>query len=65
MDHDLEGLLDNPVVQLTKSQVKTYFKQLLEGTEYLHHVSYIFFFGEICSFINLYMYTERHTPSRY
>ncbi|KAI8088255.1 kinase-like domain-containing protein [Thamnidium elegans] len=37
MDHDLEGLLDNPVVQLTKSQVKTYFKQLLEGTEYLHH----------------------------
>lgn len=41
MDHDLEGLLNNPEVKLTKAQIKTYFKQLLEGTEYLHHVNLI------------------------
>ncbi|KAI7866775.1 kinase-like domain-containing protein [Spinellus fusiger] len=37
MDHDLAGLLDNPSVRLTTPQVKTYMKQLLEGTAYLHH----------------------------
>lgn len=39
MDHDLAGLLDNPKVRLTQPQIKTYLKQLLEGTAYLHHVS--------------------------
>jgi serine/threonine protein kinase len=39
MDHDLAGLLDNPSVRLTQPQIKTYLKQLLEGTAYLHHVS--------------------------
>lgn len=37
MDHDLAGLLDNPKVRLTQPQIKTYLKQLLEGTAYLHH----------------------------
>ncbi|KAG2199950.1 hypothetical protein INT47_009276 [Mucor saturninus] len=37
MDHDLSGLLNNPNVRLTQSQIKTYMKQLLEGTAYLHH----------------------------
>lgn len=42
MDHDLAGLLDNPKVRLTPPQIKTYLKQLLEGTAYLHHVRLIF-----------------------
>ncbi|KAI9315011.1 kinase-like domain-containing protein [Dichotomocladium elegans] len=37
MDHDLAGLLENPSVRLTTPQIKTYIKQLLEGTAYLHH----------------------------
>ncbi|KAI9250540.1 kinase-like domain-containing protein [Phascolomyces articulosus] len=37
MDHDLAGLLENPSVRLTTPQIKTYVKQLLEGTAYLHH----------------------------
>ncbi|KAI8881375.1 Pkinase-domain-containing protein [Backusella circina FSU 941] len=37
MDHDLAGLLDNPSVNLSPAQIKTYLKQLLEGTAYLHH----------------------------
>ncbi|KAI8140552.1 kinase-like domain-containing protein [Fennellomyces sp. T-0311] len=37
MDHDLAGLLENPLVKLTAPQMKTYIKQLLEGTAYLHH----------------------------
>ncbi|KAI8890334.1 Pkinase-domain-containing protein [Backusella circina FSU 941] len=37
MDHDLAGLLDNPNVRLKQPQIKTYLKQLLEGTAYLHH----------------------------
>ncbi|KAI8066943.1 kinase-like domain-containing protein [Gilbertella persicaria] len=37
MDHDLAGLLDNPKVKLNQPQIKTYLKQLLEGTAYLHH----------------------------
>ncbi|KAI7863548.1 kinase-like domain-containing protein [Spinellus fusiger] len=36
MDHDLAGLLDNPSVRLSVPQIKTYTKQLLEGTAYLH-----------------------------
>jgi serine/threonine protein kinase len=40
MDHDLAGLLDNPKVRLTQPQIKTYLRQLLEGTAYLHHVKY-------------------------
>ena len=42
MGHDLAGLLDNPKVRLTPPQIKTYLKQLLEGTAYLHHVRPIF-----------------------
>lgn len=38
MDHDLAGLLENERVKLTPSQIKLYMKQLLEGTEYMHHV---------------------------
>lgn len=37
MDHDLAGLLENPSVKLSVPQIKTYMKQLLEGTSYLHH----------------------------
>jgi hypothetical protein len=41
MDHDLAGLLENPSVKLNQSHVKLYMKQLLEGLEYMHEVSYI------------------------
>lgn len=44
MDHDLAGLLENPSLRLTTPQVKTYIKQLLEGTAYLHHVSILIWF---------------------
>lgn len=39
MDHDLNGMLENPKVVLKQSQIKLYMKQLLEGTLYLHKVS--------------------------
>ena len=39
MDHDLAGLLENPSVRFSPSQIKLYMRQLLEGTEYLHQVS--------------------------
>lgn len=48
MDHDLAGLLDNPKVRLTPPQIKTYLKQLLEGTAYLHHVRLIFLEHVVC-----------------
>ena len=41
MDHDLDGLLENERVKLTLSQIKLYMKQLLEGTEYMHHVRFM------------------------
>jgi serine/threonine-protein kinase BUR1 len=39
MDHDLAGLLENPNVKLTISQIKLYTLQLCEGIGYLHRVS--------------------------
>ncbi|CBQ69367.1 related to cyclin dependent kinase C [Sporisorium reilianum SRZ2] len=36
MDHDLNGMLENPSIRLEISQIKLYMKQLLEGTLYLH-----------------------------
>ncbi|KAI8853698.1 kinase-like domain-containing protein [Chytridium lagenaria] len=36
MDHDLTGLLENPNVRFNPSQIKSYTKQLLEGTHHLH-----------------------------
>ncbi|KAJ3227864.1 serine/threonine protein kinase, CMGC, CDC2/CDK sub [Chytriomyces hyalinus] len=36
MDHDLNGLLENPAVRFTPHQIKSYFHQLLSGTDYLH-----------------------------
>ncbi|KAF8306766.1 Pkinase-domain-containing protein [Clavulina sp. PMI_390] len=36
MDHDLAGLLENPNVKLTISQIKLYMLQLCEGVAYLH-----------------------------
>ncbi|GAB1526839.1 serine/threonine protein kinase, CMGC, CDC2/CDK sub [Rhizoctonia solani] len=36
MDHDLAGLLENPSVKFSPSQIKLYMRQLLEGTDYLH-----------------------------
>ena len=38
MDHDLAGLLENPSVRLKVPHIKCYFKQLLQGTAYLHDV---------------------------
>ena len=38
MDHDLAGLLENPSVRLRVPHIKCYFKQLLQGTAYLHDV---------------------------
>jgi len=40
MDHDLNGMLENPSIQFTPSQIKLYMKQLFEGTLYMHQVSY-------------------------
>lgn len=40
MDHDLCGLLDNPKVTFSVPQIKCYMRQLLEGTAYLHEVSF-------------------------
>jgi len=40
MDHDLAGLLENERVKLQPSHIKLYMKQLLEGTEYMHRVSF-------------------------
>ncbi|KAK5670691.1 serine/threonine protein kinase, CMGC, CDC2/CDK subfamily [Batrachochytrium dendrobatidis] len=36
MDHDLTGLLENPQVRFTPSQIKSYLHQLLLGVEYMH-----------------------------
>lgn len=36
MDHDLNGMLENPNIRLEHSQIKLYMKQLLEGTLYMH-----------------------------
>ncbi|KAF2181740.1 Pkinase-domain-containing protein, partial [Zopfia rhizophila CBS 207.26] len=36
MDHDLSGLLDNPDVHFTESQIKCYMLQLFKGLRYLH-----------------------------
>lgn len=41
MDHDLAGLLENERVKLQPSHIKLYMKQLLEGTEYMHSVSFL------------------------
>lgn len=38
MDHDLSGLLENPVVHFTEPQIKCYMLQLLEGLRFLHDV---------------------------
>lgn len=38
MDHDLNGMLENPSIVFTPSQIKLYMKQLFEGTLYLHQV---------------------------
>jgi len=38
MDHDLAGLLENPQVRLKVPHIKSYMKQLLQGTAYLHDV---------------------------
>lgn len=38
MDHDLAGLLENPSVLLKVPHIKSYMKQLLHGTAYLHEV---------------------------
>jgi len=36
MDHDLTGLMDNPVVHFTPPQIKCYMQQLLNGLHYCH-----------------------------
>ncbi|KAJ3065326.1 serine/threonine protein kinase, CMGC, CDC2/CDK sub [Podochytrium sp. JEL0797] len=38
MDHDLNGLLENPSIRFMPHQIKSYFQQLLKGTDYLHKV---------------------------
>ena len=38
MEHDLSGLLENPAVRFSESQIKCYMLQLLEGLKYLHAV---------------------------
>lgn len=36
MDHDLNGLLENPNIQLPMTQIKLYMRELLEGTLFMH-----------------------------
>ena len=36
MEHDLDGLLQNPQVKFSVEQVKSYMQQLLKGIEHLH-----------------------------
>ncbi|KAJ3315434.1 serine/threonine protein kinase, CMGC, CDC2/CDK sub [Boothiomyces sp. JEL0838] len=36
MEHDLDGILQNPLIRLTPAQVKSYMQQLLRGVEHLH-----------------------------
>lgn len=36
LDHDLTGLLENPAVRFKPPHIKSYMKQLLMGTNYLH-----------------------------
>jgi serine/threonine-protein kinase BUR1 len=36
MDHDLAGILANPVIKLAHSQIKSYMQQVLRGIRYLH-----------------------------
>ncbi|PKI83098.1 [pyruvate dehydrogenase (acetyl-transferring)] kinase [Malassezia vespertilionis] len=36
MDHDLNGLLDNPDIHLQMNQIKLYMRELLEGTLHMH-----------------------------
>lgn len=36
MEHDLDGLLQNPQVKFSIEQVKSYMQQLLKGIEHLH-----------------------------
>jgi cyclin-dependent kinase 12/13 len=36
MEHDLAGLLGNPSIHFTSSQIKLYLRQILEGIEYMH-----------------------------
>lgn len=43
MDHDLAGLLENPLVKLEPQVIKSYAKQMLSGLEYLHDVITLFF----------------------
>lgn len=38
-EHDLDGILQNPLVRLNPSQIKSYVQQLLYGMEYLHKSS--------------------------
>ena len=49
MDHDLAGLLENPTVRLKVPHIKSYMKQLLQGTAYLHEVQS----PKLFEFINL------------
>ena len=46
MDHDLNGMLENPSITFSPSQMKLYMKQLLEGTLFMHKVS-----RAVCSFL--------------
>lgn len=39
MDHDLSGMLTNPMINFSVPQIKCYMHQLLEGLRYLHDVS--------------------------
>ncbi|TPX32416.1 hypothetical protein SmJEL517_g04465 [Synchytrium microbalum] len=41
MDHDLSGIIESDNIKLTPSHIKSYMKQLLEGTAYLHQVRLI------------------------
>lgn len=52
MDHDLNGMLENPSIAFTPSQMKLYMKQLLEGTLYMHQVSNCIFQPHVCALLS-------------
>lgn len=41
LDHDLAGLLENPLVKLEPQVIKAYTKQIFSGLQYLHDVIFI------------------------
>lgn len=62
MDHDLNGMLENPSITFTTAQIKLYMKQLFEGTLYMHQVRRIGLQQCFVSFSPLLHTAEQDSP---